>query len=234
MNAMTALCITILKLDKVSGEASRMQSNQTYEKEGTNYMFSPLTKQIQKSIRKGFAFFAAFALLFGVVLPANAQAIVSSTATTQLSYVVGESISVSGAPPTLAFAGAPLPQTGNLTIVTTWNLATGRTHLDTNLFFATPTAALTDGNGHNISSANVQANIAGGAFSSCNTNPAIEVAGVATAGGTCNVGFGVAITSGNLAGTHSDVFVLQLTAAGISGLPAGTYTGQLNVVAGAN
>jgi hypothetical protein len=172
----------------------------------------------------------ALALMFAPVAPAQAG-IVSSTATVQLSYVIGESISVSGAPPTLTFSGAPTPATGNLVIVTTWVLAATRTHVDTNLFFATPTAALTNGSGSNIPASQVFANINGSSFSACNTNPATDTASVAVTGGTCNVGFGVAITPANLTGSHSDTFVLQLQGLSAS-LPAGTFTGQLNIVAG--
>jgi hypothetical protein len=185
-------------------------------------------------IKKYFVVLAAFVLTLGLVLPADAQAIVSSTSTVQLSYVVGESITVTGAPPSLTFSGSPNPVTGPLSVTTSWVLAASRTHLDTNLFFASATAALTDGSGHNIAASTVQANLNGGAFSPCNTNPAADVAGVAVAGATCNVGFGVAITGANLTSSHTDTFILQLLASGLSGLPAGTYTGQLNIVAGAN
>lgn len=190
---------------------------------------------MKSSLRQMFAVAMAMLLVICAV-PANAQAIVSSTATVNLSYVVGESITVTGAPPSLTFSGSPNPVTGPLSITTSWVLSGSRTHVDTNLFFTTPTAALTDGAGHNIPASQVWANVGGGSFSDCARNPATDTAGVATAGGTCNNGFGVAITSGNLtnvAGTTS-VFILQLQAAGISGLPAGTYTGQLNIVAGAN
>ena len=176
----------------------------------------------------------AMFLTFGVVVP-QADAIVSSTATVNLSYVVGESISVSGAPPNLTFSGAPNPVTGPLTVTTSWVLAANRTVVDTNLFFATPSAAMTDGNGHNIPAASIQANVGGGPFSDCGRNPATDTNGVATAGGTCNVGFGVAITTANLtntAGTTS-TFVLQIPGAVAAALPAGTFTGQLNIVAGA-
>jgi hypothetical protein len=177
--------------------------------------------------------FLCLALCLFVPL-ADAQAIVSSTANVQLSYVVGESITVTGAPPSLTFSGAPTPQTGALTITTSWVLSSTRARIATNLFFATPTAALTDGAGHNIPTSQVQANLNGSAFSACNSTPDALVAGVAVSGATCNVGFGMPITTANLNGNHSDVFILQLTAAGISGLPAGTYTGQLSIVAGAN
>jgi hypothetical protein len=171
------------------------------------------------------------AMLMTFVLPANAQAIVSSTSTVQLSYVVGESISVAGAPPSLVFAGSPIPTTGSLTITTSWVLAPTRVRLDTNLFFATPTAALTNGGGSNIPSSEVFANINGGNYSACNTNPASDVASVAVTGGTCNVGFGGTVATLGVTGTHTDVFILQLQ--GFGTLNAGTYTGQLNIVAGA-
>lgn len=184
-----------------------------------------------KSFRKYAVIFAAFVLCF--VVPADAQAIVSSTSTVQLSYIVGESLTVSGAPPTLTFAGAPTPATGALTITTSWVLSAARTRIDVNLFFATPTAALTDGASNNIPASQVFANINGSAFTACNTNPAPAVAGVATTGGTCNVGYGAVITAANRTSSHSDAFILQLQGLS-SSLPAGTYTGQLNIVAGAN
>lgn len=175
-----------------------------------------------------------FIAMMLVVLPVQADAIVSSTATVQLSYVVGESISISGAPPSLTFAGAPNPQTGALSVTTKWNLSPSRVRLDTNLFFSSITAAMTDGNGHNISPSNISANLDGGAFSACNTNPATEVAGVAVAGATCNAGFGGTTAALGFVGTHTSVFILQLDGATAAALPAGTYTGQLSLVAGAN
>lgn len=188
---------------------------------------------MKSSLRQFFAVAMAMLLVLCAV-PAQAQAIVSSTSAVNLSYVVGESVSVSNVPGSLTFSGSPLPQTGNLTVTTSWTLLGTRTHVDTNLYFASPTAAMTDGAGHNISAANVLANVNGGAFSDCGRNPATDTAGVAVTGATCNNGVGVLITSANLTGTRNDIFILELSAAGLSGLPAGTYTGQLNVVAGAN
>lgn len=179
--------------------------------------------------------YVAVAMMFALALiPSMGLAqtpVGSNTATVGLAYAIGESITVSATPATTVFTGTPAT-TGSIAVTTSWVLSSIRTHLDTNLYFSTATAALTDGVGDNIPSSEVFANMNGGAYSACNKNPAVDITG-AVAGATCNVGFGVAISSTNLTGSNTTNFTLQLQ--GLSGsLPAGTYTGTLNIVAGAD
>jgi hypothetical protein len=180
-------------------------------------------------MRKILSMLAAVVLLFSPI--AHAAQLGSNTATVALSYNISESITVSGVPSTATFTGVT-PTTPIIAVTTTWVLAATRTHLDTNLYFTTPTAALTDGAGHNIPTSSVFANLNGGAYSACTSSPAADVVG-ATVGGTCNVGFGVAITAANQNSSNTSNFTLQLQGLSAS-LPAGAYTGTLNIVAGAN
>jgi hypothetical protein len=175
----------------------------------------------------------ALALLFGPML-VEAQAITSQISTVSLTYAAAEVLTVSGVPPSLTFSNALTPQTGVLTVTTSWQLGPTRTRIDTNLFFATPTAALSDGAGHNIPATDVFASLNGGTYSNCGGSPAPTLSGVDVAGGTCQVsGIFQPITGANLTGTRSDAFVLQLQNLPLT-LPAATYTGNLSVVAGAN
>jgi hypothetical protein len=178
--------------------------------------------------------FLALAMSAALMFAPAADAIVSSVANVQLSYVVGESITITGAPPTLTFSGAPVPATGPLTVTTTWVLASTRTRVDLAIFFQTPSAALTDGSGNNIPTSQVFANINGGSFSPCNfSGVAPELTAASVAGGMCAANTSVQITSANVTGSRSDTVVLQLQ--GLSAaLPAGTYTGQVSLIAGAN
>ncbi len=181
---------------------------------------------------KMFAVFLSLALLFGPTL-STAQAIVSAASAVQLSYIVGEQITISGVPPSLTFTGSPNPATGALTVTTAWSLISTRTRVDVALWFNTPTAALTDGAGHNIPASLVFANLNGGTFSPCNGSAvAPELTASVTAGGICGTNINISITTANQAGNRSDSIILQLQ--GLTPLPAATYTGQINLIAGAS
>src|SRR6266704_4073592 len=173
--------------------------------------------------------FFAVVLTLALVLfavPADAQAIVSAVSSVQLSYVVGEQITISGVPPSLVFTGAPNATTGALTVTTSWSLTSTRTRVDVALWFNTPTAALTDGAGHNVPASLVFANLNGGTFSPCNgTLVAPELTASVTSGGICATNVNVPITTANQAGNRTDTVVLQLQ--GLGPLPAATYTGQI-------
>jgi hypothetical protein len=175
--------------------------------------------------------FMALALLFAPVL---AEASINSQISTiQLSYSANEVLTVSGVPPSLTFSSQLTPQTQPLTVTTSWQLASSRTRVDTNLYFMNPSIALSDGAGNNIPVTSVFANLNGGAFSACNGSPAPTLSTIDVAGATCQVsGIFQPITSSNLTGSRSDSIVLELQ--NLPSLPAGTYTGSVNIVAGAN
>jgi hypothetical protein len=178
-----------------------------------------------------------FMALLLLASPALADAGINTlVSTATMTYVNQETITVSGVPPSISFDNSANPTTGNLNITTTWNLNNTRTHVDMNIFFATPTAVLSDGAGHNIPAANVFASKGGSGYSPCNkpnTNAASELQGVVTSGGVCNVGTAVAITSANQTGSITDAYTFQLQNLSSLGIPAGSYTGIVSFVAGA-
>jgi hypothetical protein len=165
---------------------------------------------------------------------ANAASLSSGTATVALQATLGESLTIStGAVSQVTFSltngqtatgNAPVPVTA------TWVMGPSRTSVKVYGYFASATAALTDGytTPDNIPSADVSAQ--GGAL------------GTYTAFSQTNAGFGgasasllldtVSISSSNFVGTKTDNISLQIAAP--AQLPAGTYTGTLTFQAQAN
>jgi hypothetical protein len=74
--------------------------------------------------------FAVVLMSLALLFSPSADAIVSAVTSVQLSYVVGESITISGVPPSLAFTGSPIPAAGPLSVTTTWALTSTRTRVD--------------------------------------------------------------------------------------------------------
>ena len=92
-------------------------------------------------------------------------------------------------------------------------------------FFSSSTAALSDGAGHNIPSADFQISDNGGAFSAL-TNSVVF--------GGANAGLQVSsvpIRGYNKTGTNSDVMTFNINLAPLPTLPAGVYTGTLTIQA---
>src|SRR6267143_1639535 len=114
------------------------------------------------SLRKMFA--VALAMLLAIcAVPSQAQAVnlTSAVGTSTLTYTQGETITVSGIPNSLTFdPTSAITQTLNVT--TSWQLVSTRTRVAMNLYFAVPTAAMTDGAGHNIPASGIGANKNGG------------------------------------------------------------------------
>lgn len=185
-----------------------------------------------------FSFVAAAAVAMAS-LPFRANAapappLTSGTASVALQATLGESLTIStGAVSQVTFnltdgqtatGNAPVP------ITTTWVMLPSRTSVQVYGYFASSTAALTDGytTPDNIPSADVSAQ--GGAL------------GTYTAFSQTNSGFGgasagllldtVSISSSNFVGTKTDDISLQIAAP--AQLPAGTYTGTLTFQAQAN
>lgn len=174
--------------------------------------------------------FCAVALILGPgMAQAQAAQVNSNVATISLSYNVAEQITVSASVGSLTFTGAT-PTTPSFTVTTTWQLAAGHTRIDQNLYFSNPAQAMTDGIGDYITSTQVWANIGGAGYSACNKPPTADIVGETT-GGVCNVGWGTNTPA--TTGTNTSTYSLQLQGLGTS-LPAGAYTGTLNIAAGAN
>jgi hypothetical protein len=178
----------------------------------------------------------ALALVLCAV-PVNAQAVLTSTVgTSTLTYAVGESITVSGIPSALTFT----PCTGGvctqaLNVTTTFQLASTRTRVAMNLFFANTAQAMGDSVGDFITGANINANKDGGSYSSCGRAPDSILTGVIPVSSACNVGQSqnISATLNNFAGTITNTFSLQIPSTTLQGLPANTFTGVLSYVAGA-
>jgi len=113
----------------------------------------------------------------------------------------------------------------NITETTTWVLKPGRTAVGIYAYFASSTAALTDGAGNNIPSADFFISDNGGA-STALTNS------VAFGGGNAGLQLAnVAITGLNKVSNHTDLMAFNINLTTLPQLPAATYTGTLNIQA---
>jgi Tfp pilus assembly protein PilV len=117
----------------------------------------------------------------------------------------------------------------NITATTAWILKPGRTQVTVDAFFATAAAALTDGGtpANNIPSSAFFISDNGGAAAALVNNVAF---------GGANAGLRlatVAITGANKNSSRTDnmAFNINLTGGTLPQLPAGTYTGTLNIQA---
>lgn len=159
----------------------------------------------------------------------------SNIATATLTMSVGESITI--IPPTQAITlnytqgGTSVPP-ATFQITTLWQLANTHTKLDVNWWFASSTAALTNGSGGNIPASQVFSNIDGSAYSNC-TAAADPLVPSAVSGSTCNVGLSIALSAANYAAQQTDTIGIELQNLSTA-LAAGTYTGTLNIQAGTN
>lgn len=161
-----------------------------------------------------------------VAAPAAQAQINSNVVTVNLNATLNESITVSAAPGLVNFAlvGSGVSNGSNqISIDTAWSLATTRTNVSVHAYFSNVAAALTDGAGNNIPSANVSGSVNGGGFSPfTGASPfsgasAVTVANQAVGAGTFN-------------SSRNDTLDLRIDTTGL-GLPAATYTGVLNIQA---
>jgi len=155
-------------------------------------------------------------------IPARAQ-VRSNIAGVNLAAIMNDSISVSASPGLVNFA---LPAngvvTGNPTLVVTtaWVLKPGP-QLQTFAYFSNSASALSDGAGHNIPSSSVSGSVNGGAFQTF-------TGACAFSANTCVTVFSVHVTGAQKRGTNNTNLQLQISTVGLK-LPAGTFTGVLNI-----
>ncbi|MGB8012498.1 MAG: hypothetical protein WCF68_12855 [Terriglobales bacterium] len=162
---------------------------------------------------------------------ASAQALNSGAAPIALNATLGESLTLSLSAATVNFTLAAGSATNagstNITATTAWTLKPGRSAVGVYAYFASSTAALTDGAGDNIpSSAFFIADNAGASTALTNT--------VAFGGATAGLQLAnVTITAANRSASRTDVMAynINLTGGTLPQLPAGTYTGTLNIQA---
>jgi hypothetical protein len=167
---------------------------------------------------------AVAALMLALAPGASAQ-LNSNQATVNLNAVLGEAVTVSAGPGTVNFALAAAGIANGsspVSITTSWVLASSRTGVSLHAYFSSA-VALTDGSGNNIPTSNVEGSVNGGGFGS--------FTGGAGPFGTESIQvFNVAITPVNVNSSRTDSLDLRINTTGL-GLPAGTYTGVLNIQA---
>jgi hypothetical protein len=172
-----------------------------------------------------------FALLAGLLLWAGFPSIAhaqlnSNIANVNLNAVLTTSLTVSAAPGLVNFA---LPPNGvangsaAVNITTSWTLSPSVGNVTVWGYFSSAATALTDGSGDNIPSSQVSGSPNGGAFT------AFTGAGPFGAASSLQI-VSFNVLGFNKSGTRSDTLALQISTAGLA-LPAGTYTGTLNIQA---
>jgi hypothetical protein len=183
-------------------------------------------------MKPGNKFFAhvilmAFVIAMGSSL-ANAQ-LNSNTLPIALTATLPESLTVGLSANAVTFnltaGSATNAGNTNITATTTWVLRPSRTTLRVYAYFANSASALTDGGGNNIPTANFFIANNGGASTAVNQTVAF---------GGANAGLqlaNVAITNANRAGNRTDAMAFNINLTSLPQLPAGTYTGTLNIQA---
>jgi hypothetical protein len=163
------------------------------------------------------------------IAPASAQVRNSGASPIALNAVLSDSVTLtlSGNAVNFSLVGgsASNPGSTGITATTTWLLRPNVNSLKLYAFFSSAAAALSDGAGHNIPSANFQISANGAAFAALtNTVPF----------GGANAGLQVSsvrILGNNKTGTSSDVMNFNINLAPLPSLPAGVYTGTLTIQA---
>jgi hypothetical protein len=162
---------------------------------------------------------------------ASAQVLNSGAQSIALNATLAESLTVglsgNAVSFTLAAGTATNAGSSNITATTTWALKPSRTAVKVFAYFATSASALSDGAGNNIPSSAFFIADNGGA-SAALTNS------VAFGGGSAGLQLAsVTITNANRAGNRADnmAFNINLTGGTLPQLPAGSYTGTLNIQA---
>ena len=162
----------------------------------------------------------ALAALALVATTAQAQ-ILSNSPTVTLNATQLATLTVTLSTPSVSVPSINVGATNfpAVNVTTDWNLGVAGT-LQLVGWFATPTAALTDGT-NNIPSSSVRGQVNGGAYTPFT---GAAVGGVGVAGGSLSL-FSAAVGVG--IGTRTDALNLQLNLAAAP--PAGAYTGTLNL-----
>lgn len=147
-------------------------------------------------------------------------------ASVSLTMTISESITVSVTPTAITFtnAGTTATASGPISVVTSWNVAAGRTAIDTVASLTSITAALTGPTV--IPASSVFASINNGTATACTLASINSVVGVGVSGALCPDVFHTTPSAGS--GSHTDTILLSLSGLAAP-LPSGTWTGTLNI-----
>jgi len=170
---------------------------------------------------------AIIAIVF--VASAHAQVLNSGASTITLNAVLNDSITVSLSSSavnfTLTAGSANNPGSTGVTATTTWLLRPNVNSLKLYAFFSSATAALTDGAGNNIPSADFQI--------SDNAGPLNALTNTVPFGGA-NAGLQLSSTpilGNNKSGSRTDNMNFNINLVPLPSLPAAAYTGTLTIQA---
>jgi hypothetical protein len=157
----------------------------------------------------------------------------SNTASVALRATLGESLTVAATPSAVAIplvAGGTATGTSPVAITTTWVLSASRTAVTLVGYFASATVALTDGatTPDNIPASEVLGQVTTGTPTSFTAFTQTAHVGTAGAGLTL---FTQALSGASRTANRTDNLNLEINLAGQPQLPAGSYTGTLNIQA---
>jgi hypothetical protein len=157
--------------------------------------------------------------------PAHAQ-LNSNIAGVNLAATLATSLRVTASPGLVNFAlvrNGAVTGSSVITVNTSWTLNPGFARVRVYAYFTSAAAALTDGAGDNIPSSSVSGSANGGAFRPF-TGGSPYAAGSSIRLSTTR------IRGNNTTGTHVDTLNMMISTVGLN-LPAGNYTGVLNIQA---
>ncbi len=155
----------------------------------------------------------------------------SNVSSVALTATLLETLTVAAAPSAVTFnlvAGGAATGSAPVAVTTVWVLGATRTKVNLYGSFASSTAALADGSGNNIPSANVLGQVTTGLPT---TFTAFTQTGPFGAAGASLELFSQTISVTNLNGNRTDNLNLKIDLTSLPQLPAGIYTGTLNIQA---
>jgi hypothetical protein len=172
--------------------------------------------------------FVCFFALLVLGTAVHAQVLNSGAQTIALNAILGESMSVNLSSHAVNFTLVAGSATNNgstgVTAITSWISRPGRT-VSVYAYFSSSTAALSNGLGDNIPSSDFLISDNGGAYRALTNNVAF---------GAANAGlrlYRARLNGATRRGTHTDNMLFRINLSTLPQLPAGTYTGTLNIQA---
>jgi hypothetical protein len=192
-------------------------------------------EQSQMSIRNNALSYKQIpvAILFILGSSAALSQLNSNTASVALKATLGESLTVAATPSAVAIplvSGGTATGTSPVAITTTWVLSASRTTVTLVGYFASATVALTDGAAtpDNIPASEVLGQMTTGTPTSFTAFTQTAPLGTAGAGLTL---FTQGLSAANRTANRTDNLSLEINLASQPQLPAGSYTGTLNIQA---
>ncbi|MGI4831372.1 MAG: hypothetical protein ACRYFU_24805 [Janthinobacterium lividum] len=173
----------------------------------------------------------ALVLLSAFAAQSASAQVNSNASTVALNAVMAETLGITASPSTVNFTLAPgSTAAGSAPVVvsSSWVLSATRGTVNLYAWFGTPAAALTDGAStpDNIPSSEVYASLPNGIPTAMTSFSQSNTLGAANGGLKL---YTQTLSSSNRESSRSDSVSLQINLASQPQLPAGTYTGTLNV-----